>query len=81
MILNFNEKNVESIIYDLIENFIPLANNNKGLCVIKRIIQKSKNEIVIKKVLKILNDNALSLVQNPYGNYALQAALEVTLLF
>lgn len=69
------------MIFDLVENFMELANNSKGLCVIKRIIQKSKNEIIIKKICDLITENALSLVPNPYGNYVIQTALEVKELF
>jgi hypothetical protein len=81
MILNFNEKNVENIIYDIVDNFIPLANHNKGLCVIKRVIQKSTNNVIIKKIINIITENALFFVHNPFGNYVIQTALDVNLYF
>lgn len=81
MILNFNEKNTEEIVFELVENFIPLANHSKGLCVIKRVIQKSTNETIMNKIVKIIMDNALSLVHNPYGNYAIQTVLEVIITY
>ena len=77
MILNFNEKEVESIIFYLIENFMLLANHMKGLCVIKKVIQISKNETFMNLIVNIIAENAISLVHNPYGNYAIQTALEV----
>ena len=78
MILNFNEIEVESIMFDLIDNLMLLANHNKGLCVIKKVIQiRSKKEKYMKKIISIIVDNALALVYNPYGNYVIQTALEV----
>lgn len=81
MILNFNEKNVEEIIIVLVDKFMTLANNSKGLCVIKRVIQKSNNPSIINKIINIITENALSLVHNPFGNYAIQTAFEVNLIF
>jgi hypothetical protein len=76
MILCFQEADILIIYQTLIKNFEILANNANGLCVAKLIILTKDNEN-----LKILHskivDNALVLVQNPYGNYAIQKALEV----
>ncbi len=76
MILCFQEADILIIYQTLIKNFEILANNANGLCVAKLIILMKDNEN-----LKILHskivDNALVLVQNPYGNYAIQKALEV----
>jgi hypothetical protein len=79
MILNFDERNVEKLVLTLLDNFISLANHSKGLCVIKKIIQKSKNDFIINKIVNIISENAFSLVHNPFGNYAIQTALEVKL--
>jgi hypothetical protein len=81
MVLNFNEENVEPIIFALVKNLIPLANHSKGLCVIKRVIQKSKNDFIISTIIDIITENALSLVHNPFGNYVIQTALEVIDIF
>jgi hypothetical protein len=76
MILCFQEADILIIYKTLINNFEMLANNANGLCVAKLIILTKDNEN-----LKILHskivENALVLVQNPYGNYAIQKALEV----
>jgi len=76
MILCFQEADILIIYQTLIKNFEMLANNANGLCVAKLIILTKDNEN-----LKILHskivENALVLVQNPYGNYAIQKALEV----
>jgi len=54
-----------------------LANHMKGLCVVKKAIQLVKNPELFDKFKKIITDNALALVHNPYGNYAIQTAFEV----
>ena len=80
MILNFNEEEVDSIISEVIEQFMPLSNHMKGLCVIKKVIQKTTNQEKIRTILDIITENAMNLVQNPYGNYAIQTALEVNFI-
>lgn len=58
-----------------------LANHMKGLCVIKKAIQQVKCTDLFDKFGKIIADNALALVHNPYGNYAIQTAFEVRKFF
>lgn len=77
MISNFNENDLDVIVEELIDNFMTLANHTKGLCVIKRVIEVNKNEKFIERIIEIISQNALQLVHNPYGNYAIQSALEV----
>jgi hypothetical protein len=77
MIMNFNEIEVESIMWDVIDNFMILVNHMKGLCVIKKVIQKTRKEKFTKRILGIIEENAFALVHNAYGNYAIQTALEV----
>lgn len=54
-----------------------LANHMKGLCVVKKAIQQVKHNDILQKFKNIITDNALALVHNPYGNYAIQTAFEV----
>lgn len=56
------------------QNFLFLANNPNGLCVVKKeiIVENGKNNFYNLK-REIIN-NTLVLIQNPYGNYALQTA-------
>lgn len=54
-----------------------LANHMKGLCVVKKALQQVKLPELFDKFEKIIADNALALVHNPYGNYAIQTAFEV----
>jgi glutaredoxin len=73
----FEEWRLQHVYEAIIRNFLFLTNNSNGLCVIKKIIAKAQNLETQMILRKILADNALTLVQNPYGNYAIQAALEV----
>lgn len=76
-ILSFNEADIQIIYETLIESFEVIANNANGLCVAKLVIL-CKNPYNSKKLHSKIVENALILVQNPYGNYAIQKALEVS---
>jgi len=60
-----------------LENFLNLANNSYGLGVVKKVITFAKNPDTIKLTYRLLIVNAIVLVQNPYGNYALQMGIDV----
>jgi len=77
ILVNFCEDDIEFIYQDLIENIILLSNHMKGLCVVKKIIQLTTKEYLRIKIRDIIAENAIALVHNPYGNYAIQTALEV----
>jgi hypothetical protein len=60
----------------VIEHFILLANHANGLCLAKKILineYKSENFLYLKTLLK---EQCLSLIENPFGNYALQVVIE-----
>jgi len=77
IVICFEEEKV-SFIYDYaIKNFMKLANNTNGLCIIKKIIIHTKNEETVKKIQTKLIENSFSLIQNPFGNYAIQTAVDV----
>ena len=69
-------KNIFSFVED---NFLLLANNNNGICIVKKIIfieNQIKNENFIK-LKNLLVFHAQNLIQNPFGNYALQFAFKI----
>jgi len=74
---DFLDEEIAFIYEDILENFMLLANHMKGLCVVKKAIQQLKNLELQEKFKIIITDNALALVHNPYGNYAIQTAFEV----
>jgi len=62
----------------ILENFVFLVNNSNGLCVVKQEIlieYKIKNNN-FKKLKNLLIENSLILIQNPFGNYALQTVID-----
>lgn len=81
ILTNYSEDNVEFLYNELIENLILLSNHMKGLCVVKKVIQLTTKEKFKLRIRDIIADNALALIHNPYGNYAIQTALEVKRIF
>lgn len=77
IIICFEEERI-SFLYELaLGSFLKLANNTNGLCIIKKIIIHAKNEETIKRILQKLVDNSSTLIQNPFGNYSIQTAVDV----
>jgi hypothetical protein len=76
MIICFEENELDWL-YDLIlSQFMTLANNVNGLCLTKKVICHAKKESTIKRIQQKVIENTLSLVQNSYGNYSIQAMLD-----
>jgi len=53
-----------------------VAHNPHGLCVLKKCITQSRCGVNQQRLLHEMSIHALELVQAPYGNYAVQHALE-----
>ena len=58
-----------------------IANNCNGLCVAKKIIIHATNPNTLSKILKKILENGINLIQNSFGNYVIQAALDVNIIF
>ena len=54
-----------------------LANHVNGLSIVKKILSTIKDYSIILNLQSKLIENSLLLIQNPFGNYALQAAFEI----
>lgn len=65
-----------NIIKFILDNYTFLANHVNGLCLAKKILMlqyKKENFSILKQ---ILIDHCLELIENPYGNYALQIVID-----
>ena len=79
IITTFNyEKHIIHISKFIIDNFISLVNNSNGLCIVKKeiILEYKKKSNFFIQLKKLLLENSLILIQNPFGNYALQIAID-----
>jgi hypothetical protein len=53
-----------------------LADNQYGLCVLKKAISQSQSRVICSSLLREMARASIGLVQRPYGNYAVQHVLE-----
>ena len=71
----FEYEMIKPISNFILDNFLFLANNSNGLCIVKKeIALEFKNEN-FERLKSELYNNAMVLIQNPYGNYALQMSI------
>jgi pumilio RNA-binding family len=76
VLMCFDEESILDIYNLIMDNFVSLANNSNGLCVVKRVLICARINETISRLQNILVDNVQALMQNSFGNYAIQVALE-----
>ncbi|CDW87894.1 rna-binding [Stylonychia lemnae] len=81
VLLCLKEENIDFIFSPVLKNLIELSMDQNGLCVIKKIISKVQGHEKKIALGEKLSENVVELVQSPYGNYAVQQALEVIYIF
>lgn len=74
--IKYDEDLIANVITTIIDNFTTLANNVNGLTVCKKLIVSNQSMETRRRVQQQIIDNAIVLIQNPFGNYALQSAFE-----
>jgi hypothetical protein len=77
VIMCFGEELIPFVYEYIITNFMLLANTSTGLVVTKKVIIHAKQPKTIKVLQMLIVSNFNSLIQNAYGNYTIQVALEV----
>ena len=60
----------------ILENYVYLANHMNGLCLAKKILMLEYKKEHFNTLKQILIDHCLDLIENPYGNYALQIVID-----
>jgi hypothetical protein len=79
MIGCFPEELIFFIYEHVLNNFILLANQSTGLIMVKKVISSARNQLYINRIQFLIINNFNLLIQNPFGNYTLQVALEVNI--
>ena len=72
----FEDEFKKEIIEYICENFLELAYNNNGICLVKKILLMTHKKDLHIKLKKLVFDNALNLIVHQYGNYAIQIIIE-----
>jgi hypothetical protein len=73
---NYDYELIQPISKFIVDNFLFLANNANGLCIVKKAIVIEYKKNYFDKIKKLSEENALMLIQNPFGNYALQCLID-----
>lgn len=61
----------------ILENLKNLALDCNGICVVKKLVNTNKSDLIKSKIIEEIYNNCLEIVQSPFGNYAIQHLLEV----
>ena len=72
----FEEEYISFIYNYIIDNFLDLANNNNGICVVKKILTFTHKKNIHDRLKVIIKDNALQLIIHPYANFVIQIVVE-----
>lgn len=72
---NLNYDLVKPFSLMVLDSFLFLSTNPNGICVVKKVINLEYKNDNYEKLKSELMKNSLILIQNPYGNYALQEAI------
>jgi len=77
-LINVIPPDSSSFLYQpLFDNFVQVANNSFGLLVLKQMMARvEQKELLKNRVVELTCLNFEKLIQNPYGNYAIQHIVE-----
>jgi hypothetical protein len=76
IIQSFKEQSLYYIFDEIIDNFQDLATDKQGLCVMKKLIEKTKTLESQTRIVNKIQDKILMYVQNEFGNFVVSEALE-----
>ena len=76
MLSYFEDKFTQEIIDFVYNNFIDLAYNTNGICIVKKLILMTHKKELHEKLKKKIYDNTLNLIVHQYGNYVIQVIME-----
>ena len=76
LLICFEDEYVMFIYSYIFDKFLYLANNNNGICIIKKILTFTNKKNLHEKLKSIVIENALYLIQQSYGNFVIQIIIE-----
>ena len=72
----FEEEYVTFIYNYIVDNFLELANNCNGICIVKKLLSFTHKKNLHDKLKILVKENALQLISHPYGNFVIQVVVE-----
>jgi hypothetical protein len=76
LLVCFEDEYIMFIYSYIFEKFLYIANNNNGICIIKKILTFTHKKKMHEKIKNIVKENAIYLIQQPYGNFVIQIIVE-----
>ncbi|CAK73217.1 unnamed protein product (macronuclear) [Paramecium tetraurelia] len=78
IIARFSEDRLNYIFHKLMDRFIQVVNHQFGLCVLKDLITKFKNNLEKSAIIiNRMKDHLDEIIQDPFGNYGVQHVIDV----
>ena len=76
-LLNCIEEEYISFLYSYIsDNFLKLAINSNGICLVKKILTFINKQNLHEKIKHLVKENAQGLIKHQYGNFVIQGIVE-----
>ena len=75
-IICLEKEYTHDIVLYIINNFTLIANHVNSLCLAKKVLMLDNAHEFMPQLKTILVNNCYALIENPYGNYALQIVLD-----
>ena len=72
----FEDEFTKEIIEYILNNFIDLAYNINGICVVKKLLLMTHKKDLHNQLKQKINENALNLIIHQFGNYVIQVIFE-----
>ena len=72
----FEEEYVTFIYNYIVDNFLELANNSNGICIVKKLLSFTHKKNLHDKLKILVKENALQLISHPFGNFVIQVVVE-----
>jgi hypothetical protein len=76
LLVCFEDEYILFIYSYIFEKFLYIANNNNGICIIKKILTFTHKKKLHEKIKNIVKENAMYLIQQSYGNFVIQIIVE-----
>ncbi|CDW83480.1 rna-binding protein [Stylonychia lemnae] len=70
------QPHIEHIVEVLIPHIYDLSVNKQGICIVNKMITHTQVASNIQKIVEILSENLIQIIQDPFGNYAITQALQ-----
>ena len=72
----FEEENIVIIYKYISDNFLLLAYDSNGICIIKKIVSFIHKKKLHENIKSIVKENSMEIIKHTYGNFIIQSIIE-----